>query len=71
MYNDLNKALLKILPFYNYFIDVPKVKTLGNVELMKKLPFYDELNIIKNKTVFSGYSRSYKIEIVDKTDLII
>ena len=71
MYNDHNKELIKILPFYNSFIDVPKVKKLGNVELIKELPFYDELNIIKNKTAFRGYSRSYKIEIVDKKDLII
>ena len=38
---------------------------------MKELPFYDELNIVKNKTAFSGYGRSYKIEIVDKRDAVI
>ena len=35
------------------------------------LPFYDELNIVKNKTAFSGYGRSYKIEIIDKRDVIV
>ena len=38
---------------------------------MKELPFHDELSIVKNKIAFSGYSRSYKIEIVDKKDVIV
>ena len=38
---------------------------------MKELPFYDELSIVKNKTAFNGYGRSYKIEIVDKKDVIL
>ena len=38
---------------------------------MKVLPFYDELKKSKNKTAFSGYARSYKIEIADKRDVII
>ena len=65
------KELFKILPFYNTFIEVPKVKKLNNVELLKELPFYDELSIVKNKTAFSGYVQSYKIEIVDKRDVIV
>ena len=28
--------------------DKPKVQKLNNVELLKELPFYDELNIVKN-----------------------
>ena len=38
---------------------------------MKELPFYDKLSIVKNKTAFCGYSRRYKVEIVDKRYLII
>ena len=38
---------------------------------MKELPFYDKLSIVKNKTAFSGYGQSYKIEIVDKRDVVI
>ena len=71
MYNDLNKELLKILPFYNSFIDIPEIKKLGNVELLKELPFYDELSTIKNEIAFSGYCRSYKVEIVDKIGVIV
>ena len=62
--------ILEILSFYNSYIDVPKVKKLSNIRLLKKLPIFDELNIVKNKTAFSGYARSYKIEIVDKKDVI-
>ena len=39
--------------------------------LLKELPFYDELNIVKNKSASSGYARSYEIEIVDKRDVVV
>ena len=67
------KELFKIFPFYNIFIDNPKVKKLNNVELLKELSFYDELSIVKNKTAFSGYAQSYKIagKIAGKTDVIV
>ena len=29
------------------------------------------MNIVKNKTIFSGYAQSYKIEIVDKRDVVV
>ena len=38
---------------------------------MKELPFYDELKIVKTNNAFSGYARTYKIEIVDKKDVIV
>ena len=59
------------MPFYNTYIDKPKAKKLNNVKLLKDLPFHDELSIVKNKTAFSGYAQSYKIEIVDKRDGIV
>ena len=68
---DLNKELLKIFPFYDSFIDVPKVKKLSNLQLLKELPFYDDLNIVKNKTAFSGYAQSYKVGTVDRRDVIV
>ena len=71
MYNDLNKELLKILPFYNSFIDVPEIKKLSKVQLLKKLPFYDDLKIVRVNNAFSGYARTYKIEIVDKRDTVV
>ena len=63
--------IFQILPFYNSYIDRPNVKKLSNFQLLKELPVYDELNIAKNKTSFSGYGRSYKIEIVDKKDVVL
>ena len=60
-----------ILPFYNTFIERPKIKKLNNVQLLKEVPFYDELSIVKIKNAFSGYAISYKIEIVDKRDVIV
>ena len=59
------------LPFFNASIDKPKIKCLQNVYLLAKLPFYDQLNIIKTDQAFSGYARSYKVEIVDKKDSIV
>ena len=58
--------IFKILPFYDGYI-----KKLNNVQLLKELPFYDDIDIIKNKTAFSGYAQSYKVEIVDKKDVIV
>ena len=46
MHWDANK-IFQILLFYNTFIEKPKVKKLNNVEVLKELPFYDELNIVK------------------------
>ena len=62
---------VKYLNYYHFTTVILKDQRLNNVQLFKELPFYDELNIVKNKTAFSGYSRSYKIEIVDKRDVII
>ena len=61
----------KELPFFNVPVDKPKIKRLKNVDLLAELPFYDQLNIIKTDYAFSGYALSYKVEIVDKKDLIV
>ena len=65
------KELLNILPFYGTYIDKAGAKELSNVELLKELPFYAELSIVKNKSAFSGYAQSYQTEIVDKRDVVI
>ena len=70
------KQLFKILPFNNIFIECNllkkhKIKTLSNLKLLQKLPFYEELNIVKSNSAFSGYARSCKIEIVDKKDPLV
>ena len=70
MHWNANK-IFQLLPFYDSYTEKPKVKKLNNVQLLKELPFYDELNIVKNKTAFSGYAKTYKIKIVDKRDVIV
>ena len=37
----------KGLPFYNKFIEKPKIKCLKNVDLLAEQPFYEQLSIIK------------------------
>ena len=70
MHWDANK-IFRLLPFYDTYIEKPRIKKLNNIELLKELPFHDELSIVKNKTAFSGYAQSYNIEIVDKKDVVI
>ena len=56
----------KELPFYNSFIEKPKIKRLTNINLLAELPFYERLSVIKTDQAFSGYAKSYKVEIVEK-----
>ena len=70
MHSDVKK-LFQILPFYNSFIKRPEIKKLSNVQLLKELPFYDELSVVKSNSAFSGYARSYKVEVIDKRDPIV
>ena len=56
------------LPFYNKHIEKPKTKRLKNIDLLSKLPFYEELNVIKTNHAFRGYAMSYKVEIIEKKD---
>ena len=66
-----NVDYFKELPFFNASIEKPKIKRLKNIDLLAELPFYDQLSIIKTDQAFSGYARSYKVEIVLKKDLIV
>ena len=63
-----NVDYFKELPFCNVSIEKPKIKRLNNVDLLAELPFYDPLNIIITDQPFSGYARSYNVEIVAKKD---
>ena len=61
-----NVDYFKKLPFFNVSIEKPKMKRLKNINFLAELPFYDQLSIIKTAQAFSGYARSYKVEIVEK-----
>ena len=69
--NFINVDYFKELPFFNVSIKRQKIKHLKNVDLLAELPFYDQLNIIKTDQAFSGYARSYKVEIIDKKDSFV
>ena len=66
-----NINYFKKLPFYNVYIDKPKIKRLSDINVLAELPFYIGLSIIKTDQAFSGYARSYKVEIVERKDLIV
>ena len=51
----------KELPFYNKYIEKPKIKHLKNIDLLSELPFYEELNVVKTDHAFKGYAVSYKV----------
>ena len=59
------------IAFYDTHIDKPKIKPLKNIVLLSKLPFYEELNVIKTDLAFKGYAMSYKVELVEKKDPLI
>ena len=61
----------KELPFYNKPIKNPKVKRLKNINRLVKLPFYEQLDVIKTDQAFSDCSMLYKVQIVEKKDPIV
>ena len=61
----------KELPFYNNPIEKPKLKRLTDINLLAELPLYEQLSIIKTNEAFRGYIMSYKVEIVERKDLIL
>ena len=52
------REIFKILPFYDTYIERPRIKKLNNLQLLKELPFCDELSIAEKKTAFNGYAQS-------------
>ena len=48
-----------------------KFFVLENIDFLSKLPFYEELNVIKTDHAFKGYALSYKVEQVEKKDPLI
>ena len=49
-------------------IEKPKIKKLKNIEMLRELPFYDELNIVKSAKALKNYARSYSMEIIKDKD---
>ena len=66
-----NINYFKELPFFNVSTEKPKIKRLSNISLLAELPFHDQLSIRKTNKAFSGYAKSYKVEIVERKDPIV
>ena len=62
------KRLFQELPLYNALIEKPRIKHLKNIDLLHKLPFYEELSIVNISQAFKRYERSYKVKIVDSKE---
>ena len=60
----------KELPFYSKHLEKAKTGRLKNIDLLSELPFYEELSIIKTNHASKGYASSYKVETIEKKDLI-
>ena len=46
----------KELPFYNKYIENPRIKCLKNIGLLSELLFYKELSVIKTNHAFREYA---------------
>ena len=55
----------------NYSIKKSKVKRLKNIDRSAELPLYEQISVIKTDQIFTGYAMSYKVEIIEKKDLIV
>ena len=63
------KKLLTEQPFYKQPIKKSRIKKLSDQELLRELPFYDDINISKNERAFRGYAETYKVEIISNRNL--
>ena len=45
------------------------MKKLRNFKLLRKLPYYDDINISRNERAFRRYTETYKVEIINNKDL--
>ena len=59
------KKLLSKKPFYKQPIKNPLVKKLRSFELLRELPFYDNINISRKERTFKRYAETYKVEIIN------
>ena len=66
-----NIDYFKELLLSNVSIEKRKIKPLQKVDLLAELPLYDQTRITKTDQTFSGYARSYKVEIVEKKYSIV
>ena len=63
------KKLLSEQPFYKQPRKNPRIKKLRNFELLRELPFYDDINISRKERAFRKYVETYKVEIINNKSL--
>ena len=63
------KKLLQEQPFYKQPIKNRRIKKLSNLELLRELSFFDDINILRNERAFTGYAETYKVEIINNRNL--
>ena len=51
-----------------FFKEMPQIKRLNNTDMLRELPVYNELSIVKTSKAFRGYARSDNIEVIDSKD---
>ena len=63
------KKLLSKQPFNKQPTKKPYIKKLSNFELLRELPFYDDINISRKERTFRRYAETYKVEIINNRSL--
>ena len=63
------KKLLSKQSFYKQPIKNPSNKKLSNFELLRQLPFYDNINTSRKEKAFKKYAETYEVEIIDNKSL--
>ena len=63
------KKLLQEQPFYKQSIKNPGVTKLENYELLRELPFYNDINISIKERAFRRYVETYKVKIINNKSL--
>ena len=60
-----SEKLLSEQPLYKQPIKNPRFKKLRNLELLRELPFCDDIGISRKERAFRRYAETYKFEIID------
>ena len=42
---------------------------MKNFELLRELPFHDDINVSRKERAFRGYAKTYKVEIINNRNL--
>ena len=63
------KKLLSEQPLYKQPTKNSCIKKLRNFELLRGLPFYDDINISRKERAFKRYAETYKVEIINNKNL--